>query len=143
LQVEEVGCGNKFWDTTFFLKATRVWKQLRDLRTLQLLEPPRGTLKARRAALQGLVDLQHLRSLGVMVWDDHELAIIAELSGLRDLHLVVAQKCTKAGVLQLEKLRKEGQLQAVSVWRYDATISVREWKQISKRLPIDWKISFV
>jgi hypothetical protein len=139
-QVEELERGGtELWDTKFVLEMTCTCQQLSKVETLQLPEPPRATLKARTAALRSLLKLQHLRCLGVVVWDDKELGIIAELLGLRELRLVVAKKCTKDGVLQLEKLRQEGQLQAMSVNRGRGTISGEEWRELRTRLPIDWK----
>ena len=130
------------WDASNLRKIARTCTQLKDLRGVKLPIPPHCGLKTRRAALQSMAQLQHLRTLTASVWDDKELGIIAEMLQLRELHLELNVKCTLAGVLQLAKLKEQGALEELSLVNWGAgEISEADREELMARLPLNQRMT--
>ena len=77
-----------------------------------------------------------------MVRDDKELAIIAEMLQLREVHLFLGQShhCTVAGVLQLVQMKEQGQLQELMVLNMGPRFNDGEKEEIWARLPINRRV---
>ena len=135
-QVEVLNHSGK-WEADNMLKVPRVCKQIKELHAVRLTTGRSGV----KTVLQGMLQLQHLRSLTVKVIDDKELRIIGEMLQLRELELTLGPKCTVAGVLQLETLKEQGQLQELAVVRGVASIILDgEWEELRTRLSISSSI---
>ena len=130
-QVEVVKHNGK-WEANNMLKVTRVCKQIKELHAVGLTTGRSGV----KTVLQGMLQLRHLQSLTVKVIDDKELKIIGEMLQLRELELTLGPKCTVAGLLQLEKLKEQGQLQELAVGGGEARISNGEWEELRIRLSV-------
>ena len=115
------------------LKVTRFCKQIKEIHAVKLPRPARSGL---RTVLQGMLQLQHLRRLTLTVVDDKELGIIGEMLQLRELDLSLGPKCTVAGLLQLEKLKEQGQLQELLVVLGGAQISDKKLQELQAKLSI-------
>ena len=118
-------------------------KQIKELHSLKQPSPPLSG-GSREAVLQGMLQLQHLRGLTLMPGDDKELGIIGEMLQLRELDLTLGDRCTMAGLLQLENLKEQGQLQGLGVIRGEnSMIPDGKWEELQARLSFNNSLRFM